>query len=64
VLLTSNHNQMTPARWPRVKELFESALERARDERLAFVDQASDGDEPLRSEVESLLAPLMKMKTS
>ena len=47
---------MTPERWHRVKEVFESALERAPDERLAFLDQSCDGDESLRSEVESLLA--------
>ena len=47
---------MTPERWQQVKELFESALERAPDERLAFLEQACDGDESLRSEVKSLLA--------
>ena len=47
---------MTPERWQQVKELFESALERAPDERSAFLDHACDGDESLRSEVESLLA--------
>jgi Tol biopolymer transport system component/predicted Ser/Thr protein kinase len=47
---------MTPERWQRVKELFESALERAPDERPAFLDQACDGDESLRTEVQSLLA--------
>ncbi|MCA1606806.1 MAG: protein kinase, partial [Acidobacteria bacterium] len=47
---------MTPERWQKVKELFESALERTPDERCAFLDQACDGDEPLRREVQSLLA--------
>ena len=47
---------MTPERWQKVKEVFESALERAPDERCAFLDQACDGDESLRSEVQSLLA--------
>jgi len=47
---------MTPERWHRVKELFESALERTPDERSAFLDQSDDGDESLRREVESLLA--------
>ena len=46
---------MTPERWRHIKELFESALERA-DERSAFLDHACDGDESLRSEVQSLLA--------
>ncbi|MFY9607122.1 MAG: protein kinase [Blastocatellia bacterium] len=39
-----------------MKEVFESALGRAADERLAFVEQACDGDKLLRREVESLLA--------
>ena len=47
---------MTPERWQQVKELFESALECAPDERAAFLDHACDGDESLRGEVESLLA--------
>jgi eukaryotic-like serine/threonine-protein kinase len=47
---------MTPERWQQVKEIFETALERAPDERPAFLDQACDGDEPLRREVQSLLA--------
>ncbi|MBA3569744.1 MAG: serine/threonine protein kinase, partial [Pyrinomonadaceae bacterium] len=47
---------MTPERWHRVKELFESALERAPEERSAFLDHACDGDESLRNEVKSLLA--------
>ena len=55
-LLTGNHNKMTPERWQRVKELFESALDRAREERPAFLDYACDSDESLRREVESLLA--------
>ncbi len=47
---------MTPERWQRVKELFESALERTPAERLAFLDEACDGGEALRREVQSLLA--------
>ena len=47
---------MTPEQWHRTKELFESALECAPDERSAFLDHACDGDESLRREVESLLA--------
>ena len=51
-----NHNKMTPERWQSVKELFEYALERAPEERSAFLEQACDGDESLRGEVQSLLA--------
>jgi serine/threonine protein kinase len=47
---------MTPERWQKLKELFETALERTPGERLAFLEQACDGDEPLRREVQSLLA--------
>jgi serine/threonine protein kinase len=47
---------MTPERWQRLKEVFETALERAPKERLAFLDQACDGDESLRTELQSLLA--------
>jgi serine/threonine-protein kinase len=41
--------------WPRVKEIFQSALDRAADERTAFVRQACGDDRDLRAEVESLL---------
>jgi hypothetical protein len=44
---------MTPELWHRIKELFESALERAPDERATFPDQVCDGDQSLPSEVES-----------
>ena len=47
---------MTPERWHKIRELFKSALERAPDERKAFLDQACAGDEELRKEVESLIA--------
>jgi eukaryotic-like serine/threonine-protein kinase len=46
---------MTPERWQRVKEIFQVALDRAPDERSAFLAKACDGDEGLRLEVESLL---------
>src|SRR6266850_1321360 len=46
---------MTPERWHRIKELFESALERPPEERYAFLDHACAGDEFLRKEVESLI---------
>src|SRR4030095_15439649 len=47
---------MNPERWQRIDQLFHSALERNEDERMAFLAQASGGDEPMRREVESLLA--------
>ncbi|OLE56005.1 MAG: hypothetical protein AUG51_00310 [Acidobacteria bacterium 13_1_20CM_3_53_8] len=47
---------MTSERWQRVKYLFESALEREPVERAAFLNEACNGDESLREEVESLLA--------
>ena len=47
---------MTPERWQRVKETFQSALDRVPGERAAFLTGACVGDDPLRKEVESLLA--------
>ena len=47
---------MTPERWQKVKEIFQSALERAPSERSAFLAGACGGDETLREEVESLIA--------
>ena len=47
---------MSPDRWERVKELFETALERAAPDRAAYVALACEGDESLRTEVERLLA--------
>ena len=46
---------MKAERWQQINDLFQSATERAPEERAAFLDQASDGDEGLRREVESLL---------
>jgi tetratricopeptide (TPR) repeat protein/predicted Ser/Thr protein kinase len=45
-----------PERWRKIEQLYLSALEREGSSRAAFVDQACGGDEPLRREVESLLA--------
>jgi TolB-like protein/tetratricopeptide (TPR) repeat protein len=47
---------MTPERWHKVKKIFQAALDRAPEERSAFVSGACAGDELLRQEVESLLA--------
>jgi eukaryotic-like serine/threonine-protein kinase len=47
---------MTPERWQRVKEIFQSALACAPGERSAFLSTACRGDEQLRQEVESLKA--------
>ncbi|HLO00211.1 MAG TPA: protein kinase [Pyrinomonadaceae bacterium] len=47
---------MTPERWQQVKELFNSALERDRAQRSAFLAEACRGDDYLRHEVESLLS--------
>ncbi|MBA3514240.1 MAG: serine/threonine protein kinase [Pyrinomonadaceae bacterium] len=46
---------MTSEQWPRVKELFEAALERGPAERAVFLAQAC-ADQAIRQEVESLLA--------
>jgi eukaryotic-like serine/threonine-protein kinase len=47
---------VTDERWPRVKALFQAAVERPADEREAFVAAATGDDAALRREVESLLA--------
>ena len=46
---------MTDERWPRVKALFQAAVERPPEEREAFLAAATADDEALRHEVESLL---------
>jgi hypothetical protein len=43
-------------RWARVNDLFHQALDEPRDQRAAFLDRASAGDDALRDEVASLLA--------
>jgi serine/threonine-protein kinase len=47
---------MTPERWGQIEEIFQAAVERAPEERAAFLDEACAGDPNLRQEVESLLA--------
>ncbi len=47
---------MTNDRWQRIERLYHAALERDATERAAFLDQACDGDDALRSEVASLVA--------
>lgn len=47
---------MTPERYQRIKQIFDSALERDPTQRLAFLEQACTGDTALRHEVDSLLA--------
>ena len=47
---------MTDERWPRVKALFQAAVERPPEERHAFLAALTGDDDALRREVESLLA--------
>src|SRR5207247_63800 len=47
---------MTPGRWPQLKQIFQSAIERNAAERSAFLNQACADDPALRSQVESLIA--------
>jgi serine/threonine protein kinase/dienelactone hydrolase len=47
---------MSDSRWQRVEEIFHEAAELAPEARSAFLDQVCAGDQPLRKEVESLLA--------
>ena len=46
---------MKAERWKKVSDLFQSAVERAPEERVAFLDEACQNDEGIRREVESLL---------
>jgi len=46
---------MTPARWRKVEEIYQSALELAPGERARFLAEACAGDTEIRAEVESLL---------
>src|SRR5262249_4265882 len=48
-------NLMKPERWENVIDLFQSALERAPEERAAFLEESCHDDEGMRREVESLL---------
>jgi len=48
---------MNPERWQQIKQLYNSALELEPDRRDAFLREACAGDEPLRRELERLLAP-------
>src|SRR5437773_11908158 len=48
-------NLMKAERWKQVNDLFQSAVERAPDKRAAFLDEACQGDEPMRRDVGSLL---------
>src|SRR3954463_2099258 len=47
---------MSEDRWPRVKHLFEAAVDLSLSERSAFLSSAIVGDETLREEGEALLA--------
>ncbi len=49
-------NAVTTERWQQIKAIFQQALERAADERAAFLAQACAGDDVLRGEVAKLLA--------
>ena len=46
---------MKPERWRQINDLFQLAVERAPEERTAFLEQACHGDEGLRREIESLI---------
>lgn len=47
---------MTAERWARITEVFRAAMEKPAVERAAFLDKACSGDEPLRHNIERLLA--------
>src|SRR5689334_8102250 len=47
---------MTAERWRQIEELFAQAVERPPADRQQFIEQACEGDEALKRELESLLA--------
>ncbi|MCI0621868.1 MAG: serine/threonine protein kinase, partial [Acidobacteria bacterium] len=47
---------MTPERWQRVKELFQTAVEGGANQRAAFLEESCAGDPALRTQVEALIA--------
>src|SRR5262245_42362330 len=47
---------MTPERWQQVDKLLEQALDQEPHRRAKFLDEACNGDEALRQEVDSLLS--------
>ncbi len=47
---------MKPEQFQKIKELFQAALEQEPEQRAAFLDQACQGDDSLRQELDSLLA--------
>ena len=51
-----NQNSLTPENFGRIREVFESALERPPEERQAFVENACAGDKLLIEEVKRMLA--------
>lgn len=51
-----NKKMIKPERWRQVDQLFQAALERAPEERAAFISEACGDDDSLRLEVEALLA--------
>jgi eukaryotic-like serine/threonine-protein kinase len=52
----SSHGELDPARWRRVRELFDEVVEREPADRAARLGVACESDPDLRREVESLLA--------
>jgi serine/threonine protein kinase len=52
---TGQGGKMTPERWRVVREVFEQAVARGREQRTALLDEACLADQELRHEVEQLL---------
>ena len=47
---------MTPVRWAKITETFDAALALPQQQRGEYLANVCDGDEDLRSQVDSLLA--------
>jgi len=55
---------MTPERWRQIKDVLQEALERAPEQRSAFLEGVCSSDQLLRQEVESLLSSSDEVRSS
>src|SRR5213080_2211062 len=54
---------MNPARFQTIEQIYRAALDQEPDQIGAFLDKACEGDEPLRSKIEALLASRERAST-
>src|SRR5262245_36934272 len=54
---------MTTERWQQVKDILYAALERTPEQRATFLDDACQGDQTLRGEIEALIASYQRAES-